>query len=194
MGNLLNSQYSQFQIWFDKTIFPDGIQMKYDRLLARTPDIFDNIGDLVNYSIMGYTFPGIDMSTVTQSASESSTERIFKNGWDSVQNSDGRKEITIEFRLLNGFLNYSALRDLLIWYWEVGVKRPVYLEGDLNVMVMDEHGFGTWGMRFESLVLKSISDLTFAYANNTQEFKTFSITLAYNSWSLLDDEGNPIGE
>jgi len=81
MGHLiLNSNYSRFQAHFEKGFFPDTVRTKYRRLIGRTPDIFQEIEDLVEFSIQSVSLPEISLITVEQSASQGSWARTFKSG------------------------------------------------------------------------------------------------------------------
>jgi hypothetical protein len=187
MGHLiLNSNYNRFSIQFDRGFFPDTVRQKYRRLINRTPDVFQEVEDLIEFSIQGITISGINASTVEQSPSQASWARTFKQGKDVLQLEDGNRQLSIAFKYTNDYLNYFALCDTIISYWEYGTKKNEVYKPSISLNILDRNGYITLQYRFNNIILNNIDDFMCSYTSNVAEFKNFNVGLEYQYFDIID--------
>lgn len=187
MGHLiLNSNYSRFSVQFEKGFFPDTVRTKYRRLINATPDIFQEIEDLVEFSIQGITIPELNAGTVAQSPSQSSWERVKKSGKDILQLEDGNRHLTIKFKYVDNFLNYFACRELLIDYWRYGDKKNVEFLPSIYLNILDRNGYIVLQYRFCHIIMTRIDSFDLSYTSNVTEFRSFNVDFTYNYYDIID--------
>jgi len=187
MGHLiLNSNYSRFMVAFEKGFFPDSVRTKYRRLINRTPDVFQEIEDLIEFSIQRITIPELGAGIVEQSASQASWARTFKQGKDLLQLEDGNRTLSITFKHTNDFLNYFALRESLIEYWRYGdTKNIVYLPS-IYLNILDRNGYIVIQYRFNNIITTNIDSFELSYTSNVSEFRSFSCEFSYQFCDIID--------
>ena len=178
---LLNSRNNLFQFNFPKTFMPKEVSNKYKAYLNRIPgNVIEEPIDFINYTIQSINIPGMGYDAVEQS----------KYPGRNVQWRDAKpvqelfqKEATITFQLVDGFINYWMMLDILKYYYSFENRQP-FIE-DLNVRMMDSEGQAIVTARLSRVLMKSISDLSLSFASNVAEFNTFDLTLGYNELDVV---------
>jgi len=187
MGHLiLNSNYSRFQVSFEKGFFPDSVRTKYRRLINRTPDIFQEIEDLVEFSIQGITIPELGAGVAEQSASQASWARTFKQGKDLQELEDGNRTLSITFKYTDDFLNYFCLRESLVEFWRYGDTKNVTYLPSIYLNILDRNGYIVLQYRFNNIIATNIDAFELSYTSNVAEFKNFDVQFAYQYYTILD--------
>ena len=178
---LYNSRNNLFQFNFPKTFMPKEISKKYKTYLNRIPgNVIEEPIDFINYTIQSINIPGMGFDPVEQA----------KYPGRSIQWRDARpeqelfqKEATITFQLVDGFINYWMMLDILKHYYSFQNPQP-FIE-DLNVRMLDGERHSIVTARLSRVLMKSISDLSLSYASNVAEFTTFDLTIGYNELDVV---------
>jgi hypothetical protein len=177
---LLNARNNLFEFNFPKTFMPDTVSKKYKGYLNRIPgNVIEEPIDFINYTIQSINIPGIGYEPV---------EQLQKPG-RNIQYRDARpvqelfqKELTVTFQLVDGYINYWMMQDLLRYYYAFENRQP-FLE-DLNVRMLDSEGNALVTARLIRPIMKNMGDLSLSFASNVAEFTTFDVTFGYNELDI----------
>lgn len=171
-----NSRNNTFQFGFPKTFMPKEIADKYRQYLNRLPgNIIEEPLDFLNYTIQSINLPGMGFDAVEQQQkpgrniqfrSTIPTQELFQ------------KEFNITFQLVDGYINYWMMLDLLNYYYSFENKQP-YID-DLNVRMLDGEGHALVTATLRRPLVKNIGELSMSFASNVAEFNTFDVTIGYN--------------
>lgn len=178
---LLNSRANLFEFFFPKTFMPKEISDKYRFYLNRIPgNVIEEPLDFINYTIQSINLPGMGYDSVEQAQypGRSIQFRDAKPRQELFQ-----KEMTVTFQLVDGYINYWMMMDILDHYYDFET-RPPYID-DLNVRMMDSEGQALVTARLQRPLIKSISDLSMSFASNVAEFTTFDLTIGYNDLEII---------
>ena len=93
-----------------------------------------------------------------------------------------QKELTVTFQLVDGYINYWMMQDILKYYYAFENRQP-YIE-NLNVRMMDSEGNALVTARMIRPLIKSMGDLSMSFASNVAEFSTFDVTFGYNELDI----------
>lgn len=196
----LKPRQDLFSLAFNKDDFDSALITKYNALI--TPgEVITNIIDVVNESITGITFIGINTDPVEQTQHGARDQKesdydtlphnsklghiniepyhniIFRQHNNPLNSFD--KEITVSFRLNQGLLNYFFLHENLQKYIS---KQNIY-EGikQLSINILSDTGEIISTVEFNNIIFKSISDLDFTFKQVGREEKEFTTVFAYNN-------------
>jgi len=181
---LLNSKFSNFSILFPRKFFYEEIEEKYDVFFKRSPIVYQNITDYVNYTIQAISWPDIAAETVEQTFKD--VIKTSKSGWDAKRFMTRSFDIT--FRTTEGFLNYWIMYDQFFKYWEYGGNDRMFLP-NLNLRIHDHMGYLVMTMIFRNVVFSGISAMELSYSSNMPEPKTFTCTFAHTDIILRNESG-----
>ena len=171
-----NSRQNTFEFNFPKTFMPKEISDKYRVYLNRMPgNIVEEPLDFLNYTIQSINFPSFGYESVEQQQYPGRTVhfRDAKPGTTLSQ-----KEMTVTFQLVDGYINYWMMLELIRYYYDFDNRKP-YLD-DLNIRMLDGEGNSLVTTTLRRVLLKSIGDLSMSFASNVAEFTTFDVTIGYN--------------
>ena len=179
---LTNPSFSNFKLVLPPDFLPKEIEKKYKTKMLHIPEIISEPIDLLNHSITGFTMNGFSNETVTQTAAGYSTKREFRNGADMFGNiAENNRDITIEFKHTESYLNWFMMYDLMAWYWNYSSKqkpKPVYLPA-IILEILTAEGFLQIGVEFRNVIFKEISGLSLSYTTSTPEFTNFTCEFAF---------------
>ena len=177
---ILNSRDNLFEFNFPKTFMPKSVADKYRKYLDRIPgNVISEPLDFINYTIQSINLPGMGFEPVIQNRnpgrnwafrSTLPTQELFQ------------KEFTVTFQLVDGYINYWMLLELLGYYYQFDTKK-MYID-DLNVRITDAEGNVLVTARIMQPLIKNISELSMSFASNVAEFKTFDLTIGYNEFQI----------
>lgn len=178
---LLNSRNNLFSFNFPKSFMPKEVADKYRKYLNRMPgNVIEEPLDFLNYTIQTINLPGMGFEPVVQ---------MHKPGRNFVYRDTKptqelfAKELTVSFQLVDGYVNYWMMLDILNYYYAFEVEKR-FLD-DLNVRIMDSEGNVLVTARIMGPLLSKLGDLSMSFADNVAEFKTFDITINYNEFQVL---------
>mgnify|MGYP001225812535 CR=1 FL=1 len=180
---ILNSRNNLFEFRLPKEFIPEEVSEKYKDYLHKIPGtMVENTVDFINYSIQSINIPGVSYDPVTQENNDG-TVRYYR-GRSPIQNTIQR-EFSIQFQLLDGYINYWILLDTLLYYYADQTKEK-YTQ-DLKLRIFDAEGLGLVSITFEKPLMNSISELSLSMADNVAEFNTFDLSFFYNKFNIKID-------
>ena len=178
---LLNARDNLFEFHFPKTFMPKPIAEKYKPYLNRIPgNVIEEPLDFINYTIQSVNLPGMGYDAVEQQQkpgrniqfrSTLPTQELFE------------KELTVTFQLVDGYINYWMMLEILNYYYAFDTREP-FLD-DLNIRMLDSEGQSIVTARLIRPLIKNISELSMSFASNVAEFTTFDISIGYNELEVL---------
>lgn len=190
---ILNSKLNQFVFRFPVGFIPDEIQEKYNFYLKRLPTPFENILDYVNHTIQSVSCPSVSSDEVEQYVgrkvrvdTDAGQKPITKNPQYWRQSLDLErvipKEITVNMKTADGFLNYWVLFETYRYYLMIPNMED-YVP-DLNIQYLDRDGYQLLTIWFKQPLIKSISEVEMNYSSTALEFRTFSMGFKYNTFDI----------
>lgn len=177
---IINSRSSNFIFNFPKGFFADEIERKYLPYVKRMPLPWDTITDVMNAQVQSITMPSLSMTPVGQ-VRKLGKEQVYKSS--QVVPDLFTKEMTVTMRTLDGYINYWIfLENALMWL--DFTNRELYFD-DLYIRVMNQEGYILQTVRFEKVLLTSVSEISLSFSDNNPDFKTFDCTFRYNALEVL---------
>ena len=172
---LLNPKQNSFFFQFPKGFFPEIIVEKYMPYLKKQPIPFDSLQQYVNSTIQTISFPGLQIDSVEQVRPLG--KKVTYRGSTPIQDLFS-KDLAIQFRLVDGFINYFILLDTILWYINFA-QEQVFIQ-DLPLRIMDSEGNIVVSATFQKAILSSFSELQFAYTANAPQDANFSMGFKFN--------------
>jgi len=172
----LDSRNNLYKFNFPKSFIPQEIEDKYKKYITKVlGSPIDSVYNLINYTIQGINLSGTSFDVVEQTAphGESRTFRTAAHP-QTLYN----KELTVTMKMLDGFLNYWILLDVLEYYY--AYERKEKFIPDLRIEILNADGHVMTNINLERVMLTSIGDLDLNFSSNVVDFNTFDITLVYN--------------
>tara|TARA_Y100000385_G_scaffold257693_1_gene285082 strand:- start:1396 stop:1947 length:552 start_codon:yes stop_codon:yes gene_type:complete len=177
---ILNSRNNSFDFRLPKDFVPQEVQDKYIDYLRKIPGtLIENTIDYINYGVQSINMPGVEFEPVTQADNDGTTR--YHRGRQPIQNLVNR-EFSIQFQLMDGYINYWILLDTLLYYY-ADQTRQKYTP-DLKLRILDAEGLGLASVSFEKPIMKSINELSLSMADSVAEFNTFEVSFVYNKFSI----------
>ena len=178
---LLNARDNLFSFNFPKTFMPKEISDKYKPYLNRIPgNVIEQPLEFINYTIQSVNLPGMGYDAVEQDQkpgrkiqfrSTLPTQELFQ------------KELTVTFQLVDGYINYWMMLEILNHYYKFDTREP-FLD-DMNIRMLDSEGQSIVTARLIRPIFKNISELSMSFASNVADFTTFDISIGYNELEVL---------
>jgi len=176
----LNPRNNLFNFQFNKPFMTEEIRNKYyDYLNKVKGSPIKEPLDLINYSIQGINLPGLT-SDLTEQSTMYGRKKTHRNTIHPQELYS--KEMTVTFKMFDGFINYFILLDLLNHYYSFDTKDK-YIP-DQRVYLLDGDGNQIVTINLKRILFTSISDLSLNFSSNVPEFATFDITLIYNELEM----------
>lgn len=164
---------------FPLKFIPEEIQQKYYNYVNRMPNAIDNVGDFVNATIQGVTFPVFSQEPVTQN--QKGIDTSYRSSLPWQQNTT--KDFEVTFQLVDGYLNYWILKDVFDHYYQFTDKVDFFID-PFTVYLLDSEGNYMSDIILKQIVFTGLSQLELSHADNIQEFKTFTCTFTFNQQDL----------
>ena len=92
------------------------------------------------------------------------------------------KNITVVFKLSEGFITYWMLFEQIELFQTYGATTPFW--PSMYVSFLDHHGFELMTFEFQKIVPKTLSKLNLNYATVAADFNTFSLNFNYNRYKI----------
>jgi hypothetical protein len=172
---LLNPKQNSFFFQFPKGFFPEIIVEKYLPYLKKQPVPFDSLSQYVNSTIQTIGFPGLQLDSVEQVRPLG--KKVTYKGSTPIQDLFS-KDLNIQFRLVDGFINYFIMLDTILWYVNFA-QEQVFIQ-NLPLRIMDSEGNVVVSANFQQAIISSFSELQFAYTSNAAQDANFSMGFKFN--------------
>lgn len=177
----LDSKNNMFSFNFSPDFIPEEINKQYYDYLNNVPGtmIYKPI-DYLNYGIQSISLPGLTYSPVEQG-------RVFGEK-DMYRTSIGSRELyskqmTVNLKLMRGFVNYWMLYDIYKYYYSFQVKQ-LFIP-DQRLEILDSFGNVFTYIHFNRILFTDISELELNFSTNNPSFNTFNISLLYNEMEVV---------
>lgn len=176
----LNPRMNLFNFQFTRDFMPLEIKKKYSDYLNKVvANSIPNPLDYINYSIQGVNLPGMTFDPTAQTSAYGQSRKYLGTIHPQENTS---KEMTVTFKMFDGFLNYWILFDLFNYYYSYNHKEKFI--PNQKVEILDSSGNVVTNVMLERVLFTNIGDLNLNYSSNVPEFTTFDITLTYNQISI----------
>jgi hypothetical protein len=174
----LNSQSSQFVFNLPANFVPAEILQSYTPILEKNWIQYENVIDYLNSTIKSANFPGITFELPKQNLLRGK-ERMYKPA-TNVQDIVGH-DITINFASVDADINYWIVFDIVTKHY-LDVDN-LYLN-PITITAVDIHRDGIYTIIFKEVILKSLSDNKFDYAQQKVNSKEFTLTFHFNFYEV----------
>lgn len=175
---ILNAKSNQFVFRLPKGFLNSELQDKYNFYLKRFPTPFSSVEDYLNHTIQSVTFPSIQANEIEQMLDK--RPQKWRESFDLERIIP--REFTVNFKTTDGYLNYWILFEQFKLYLHEQNMRDYF--PDMQVILLDRDGYQLVTISFRQPLMKAIDSIEMSYALNNFEFKTFSVTFAYNLFEL----------
>lgn len=179
---ILSSRNNLFIFNFPNSFVPEKITERYRPYLNRIPgNIITEPKSFLDYSVQGVNLPGIFFDPASQVGRIGKT-RTYRS---SVHPQElFSKEFTITMQLLDGYINYWMMLDILNHYYDIKTKE-VHLPDGFAVRILDSEGNVIVTAKMKNVLFQEISSLEMSFANNAPDFSTFDCTFVYGEFETV---------
>lgn len=186
---ILNSLNNQFVIIFPPGFFYPEIVKRWEPVVKRMKLPYQSLEDFINATVQSITFPSVDINGVQQPQSQFQIQ--YRPGKELEPLIE--KNLTITFKLSEGFISYWILFEQIEMFLEYGEKVPFW--PPLYVSFLDHKGFELVVFSFEKIIPTSLSQFEVAYSQTAADFNTFNMGIRYNRFNIKRrvDEDNYTG-
>lgn len=191
----LSPRYDLFKIAIPKTMIPDEVQEKYQKLINKNPGVITTAIDYLNESIKAVNIPGISDILINQT--QHSTNSIVRSdsgklkkfnvepGTDITYQTPANplskinREFKITFRLNQGLYNYFLMYETIFHQLckplNKGHEEVIILE------ILNEEGVIISRIKFFDVLIDGIEGLDFDYSKLDRDSGTFDVTFKFNN-------------
>jgi hypothetical protein len=184
----LNTQGAQFVFNLPSDLISKDIAERYLPLLEKNFVIYENVLDYLNSTIKEISFPGMGIQLPKQTLMRGK-ERNYRPV-TNINDIVTTRELSIVFRRVDSDLNYFILRDIFANRY-LQVKRKDIFTAPFQMTAVDIYRDAIYRVDFKEIILNNISEITFAYNQQTFEEQTFTLTITFNFYDInfiLNDE------
>lgn len=175
----LSSQGSQFVFNLPSDFAPTEIINTYTPILEKNWIQYENVIDYLNSTIKSVNFTGINFDMPKQITMRGK-ERNFKPA-KNVQDITTTRDLTITFRSVDSDLNYWLMFDIITKHY-LDVENQWL--NPFTITCVDIHRDAIYVIKFYEIILKSLSDNTFNYAQQKIQTKDFTMTFHFNFYDI----------
>ena len=174
----LSSQSSQFVFNLPPNFIPAEIIQSYTPILEKNWIQYENVIDYLNSTIKSASFPGITIDLPKQNLIRGK-ERMYKPA-TNVQDVVGH-DITITFASVDADINYWIIFDIVTKHY-LDVEN-LYLN-PITITAVDIHRDGIYTIIFKEIILKTLSENKFDYAQQKVNSKEFTLGFHFNFYEV----------
>ena len=175
----LSSQASQFIFNLPQAFLKPEIIDTYTPILEKNWVQYENVIDYLNSTIKSVNFPGLSFDMPKQILIRGK-ERQYKPSKNN-QDITTTHELTVTFRSVDSDLNYWLMFDLLSKHY-LDVEN-LFLN-PFMITCVDIHRDAIYVIRFQEIIMKSLSDNTFNYSQQKVTSKDFTVTFHFNFYDM----------
>jgi len=178
---ILNSLNNQFVVKFPPTLFYPEIVEKWKPVVQRLKQPFQSVDDFINTCIQSVTWPSLELEQASQQQSQFSIKYRGGKELEPILN----KNLTLTFKLTEGFISYWILFEQIELFLKYSPTQPFW--PPMYVSFLDHHGFELLEFSFNKIVPNSLSQFEISYATTGAEFRSFSMGLTYNRFTIKNN-------
>lgn len=175
----IGTQGSQFVFNLPSDLIPKSIIDRYIPILEKNWIQYENVLDYLNSTIKEVSFPGMALSLPEQTLhyGKKRSYRPVTNVNDIVTT----RELSIIFRRVDSDLNYWILRDIFDnKYLDVTET----FSNPFQIIALDIHRDAIYEVSFKEIILSNMSEIVFAYNQQSFDEQTFTINFNYNFYDI----------
>lgn len=176
--SLLNSRSNAYAVWLPKDFIYPEVRERWTPIVRRLKLQYQTLEDFLNASIQSTTFPEVILNPIVQPQSQFQIK--YRGGKELEPILD--KNITLTFKLIEGFITYWMLFDQIEVFHKYKDTGPFW--SSMFISFLDHHGFELMAFEFEKIIPNRLSQLEISYANVGAEFNTFTLNLIYNRYKI----------
>jgi hypothetical protein len=176
--SILNAKLNQYVVWFPKNFFYKEIADRWLPEIKRLKLPYESVEDFFNATVQSMTFPEVVLKNVTQP--QVMYNIMYRGGKELEPTLE--KNITVTFKLTEGFITYWMLFEQIELYQTYGAAVPFW--PSMYVTFLDHHGFELMTFEFQKIVPNTLSQLNLNYATVAADFNTFSLNFNYNRYKI----------
>lgn len=173
---IINSRSSNFIFNFPKDFVHESISDKYLPFVKRMPIPWDTVLDFLNAQVQSISMPSLSMSPVSQTRKLGKSQ-VYKSG--QVVPDLFSKDMTVTMRTLDGYINYWIFLENALRWLDFTTDELYF--NDLFINITNQEGYIVQKVRFEKVLLTSVSEISLSFSDNNPDFKTFDCTFTYNA-------------
>lgn len=178
----ISSQGSQFVFNLPSNIVSPEVVNSYAPILEKNWVQYENVIDYVNSTIMSVNFPGISFDTPSQTLIRGK-QRKYKPA-TNIQDVVSTHELNVTFRSVDSDLNYWLAFDFISKsYLDVSSSQHIFMD-PFMITALDIHRDAIYVIKFYEIILKNLSDNTFAYNSQKVNPKEFTMTFSFNFYDI----------
>lgn len=176
----LNAKANLFKFTFPVGFFPEEVVTKYERYIEKSQIPYKSFYDFMNSTIQTVTIPSLNVDIVEQNGAYRVAQK-WRSGYETIRMID--RSFTVEFKLVESFMNYFALMEAFFEFNSFQTKEE-HLP-DMVLEVYDTDLLRTLKIKYGQVLYKSIpTAISFNHGDVRNQFKTFSAVFAYNNLEI----------
>lgn len=176
----LSSQNSQFVFGLSQTFVPEEITKKYQSYIDKTHNQYDDIQSYLNSTVKGISMPGLELPVVEQTGIYS--KKLSYRG-SSPSNDTFSRELTITFKSVDSHINWLIMQEIAVWWYRNTDVKEIHAP-PFFMAVLDWNRDAMFYVKFTSVTLKAVSEITLSYAEQSLEEKVFTVSFVFNWFDI----------
>lgn len=176
--SILNAKLNMFAVWFPQDFFYPEIRERWTPVVKRLKLPYQSLEDFFNSTVQTVTFPEVTLNSLTQPQTMFQIQYRGGKELEPILN----KNLTIVFKLSEGFITYWMLFDQIELFQKYSDKTPFW--PSMYVSFMDHHGLELMAFEFKKIIPVSLSAFNVSYSSVISEFNTFSLNMTYNRYKI----------
>jgi len=175
----LSSQSSQFIFNLPSDFLTQEIIRSYKPILEKNWIQYENVIDYLNSTIKAVTFPGLSIDMPTQTLVRGK-ERRYKPA-KNINDITTTHDLDVTFASVDADINYWILFDIFSKHY-LDVYN-LYLN-PFTITCVDIHRDAIYRISFREIILRTLGDNKFDYAQQKSQSKEFSLGFSFNFYDI----------
>ena len=171
----LSSQSSQVVFSLPSDFLTKEIIQSYTPILEKNWVQYENVIDYLNSTIKSINYPGLSIQTPKQMKVHG--KEVYYNPATNVQDIISSRELNVVFRSVDSDLNYLLIYDIFMKHY-LDVEH-LYVN-PFTLTSVDIHRDAIYQIKFDQILLISLSDNVFDYSQQKVNAKEFTLTFKFN--------------
>jgi len=177
--SILNAKLNMFVVWFPKDFFYPEIRERWTPIVKRLKLPYESLEDFFNATVQSVSFPEVILKNASQP--QTMFNISYRGGKELEPILD--KNLTVTFKLTEGFITYWMLFDQIELFQEYAKKQPFW--PSMYISFLDHCGFELMAFEFQKIVPSSLSKFDVSYSTVLSDFNTFSLSMTYNRYKII---------
>lgn len=177
---MVSARGTSYKLIFPKTFIPEEIKSKYRDVIHAVPgQLIQDPTEFLNYSVQSFSTPTISYQPIEQEDHPGWVKR-YRSVLPLEQGVE--HDITISFKVTDGFINYFMMLDIYKWYY--GVDDLKYVPSPL-IEFMDGQGNCWSKLQLKDMLFIGLSGLDLNSTSNQLDTLTFTASFTCDSAEFI---------